>query len=80
MKRFLSTRVKIVLLITVVVTAALLIIGSLAGLSFPNQVVKSILAPFRAGVSAMTDGAQKVYSYIFEFDFIKYFKLFTCNQ
>ncbi len=68
MRHFLSTRVKVVLLITVVVTAALLIIGSLAGLSFPNQVVKGILTPFRAGVSALTDGAQKVYSYIFKYE------------
>lgn len=68
MKHFFSTRVKVVLLITVVLTAALLIIGSLTNLTFPNKIVKGILTPFRAGVSALTDGAQKVYSYIFEYE------------
>ncbi len=68
MRHFLSNKVKAVLLITVVVTAALLIIGSLAGLAFPNRIVKGILTPFRAGVSALTEGAQKVYSYIFEYE------------
>lgn len=68
MKHFFSTRVKVVLLITAVLTVALLIIGSLTDLTVPNKIVNGILTPFRAGASALTEGVQKVYGYIFEYE------------
>lgn len=70
MKHYFSRRVRIVLLIAVLLAVALTVIGSLANLSFPGTVVQGILSPIRTGVSKLTDQAQQLYNYMFEFEAI----------
>ena len=68
MRRLFSTRVKIVLIVAVLLTVLLMVIGSLTGLSLPDMFVKGVLTPIRSGVSKLTQGAQRVYSYMFEYE------------
>ena len=68
MKRFFSTRVRIVLICAVVLTILLALISSLTGLGLPEMVVKGVLTPLRAGVSKLTLGAERLYSYMFSFE------------
>lgn len=68
MKHFFTNRVKTVLIITVMVAMVLGILGSLVGMSLPNRILKTILTPVRTGASRLTDGAEKIYNYIFSYD------------
>ena len=68
MRRLFSTRVKIVLACAVVLTILLAVVSSLTGLGLPEMVVKGVLTPLRAGVSKLTQGAERLYSYMFSFE------------
>lgn len=68
MKRFFSTRVKIVLICAVVLTILLTLISSLTGLGLPEMMVKGVLTPLRTGVSKLTQGAERLYGYMFSFE------------
>lgn len=68
MKHLFSNRVRIVLLIAVVLAVVLAIVSNLTGLSLPDMMVKGILAPVRAGVSAVSQKAEQMYNYMFEYE------------
>lgn len=68
MKHFFSTRVRVVLIIAVLLAVILAVISSLTGLSLPDMLVKGILAPIRTGASKLTDQAQQLYNYMFEYE------------
>lgn len=68
MRHFFTHRIKVVLIVTVLLAVVLGVVGNLVGLSLPNQIVKSLLTPIRTGVSKLTDGAEKIYDYIFSYE------------
>lgn len=68
MKYFFTTRVKVVLVITVLLAAVLTVTGSLTGMSLPDMFVKGILTPIRSGVSQLTAEVEQWYNYIFEYE------------
>ena len=68
MKRRLSTRVRVILLLAVLVTALILLVGSLTGENFASKLVQGVLSPLRAGVKALTTQAETFYSYMFRYE------------
>ena len=68
MKHLFSTRVRVVLIVAVLLAVILAVIGSLTGLSLPDMVVKGILTPIRSGVSKLTQQAEQLYNYMFEYE------------
>ena len=68
MKHFFTNRVRIVLLIAIVLAIVLTVVGALSGKSLPDMVVKGILTPIRTGASRLTDQAQQLYNYVFEYE------------
>ena len=68
MKHFFSTRVKVVLVAVVLLAVILALISSLTGLSVPDMLMKGVLTPIRTGVSQLTDQAEKLYNYMFEYE------------
>ena len=68
MKHFLTTRVRVILIIAILLAVVLTVIGALTGLSLPDMMVKGILTPIRTGVSQLTDQAEQFYSYMFEYE------------
>lgn len=70
MKHFFSTRIRVVLVGALLLAVVLTLIGTLTGLSLPDMVVQGILTPIRSGVSQLTEQAEKLYSYMFQFESI----------
>ena len=68
MKYFFTTKVKVVLVVALLLTAALAVISSLTGMNPGDLFVKGVLTPLRAGVSTMTDRAEQFYGYLFKYE------------
>lgn len=68
MRRFFSTRVRVVLVLAVLLAAVLAVISNITGLDFPEMVVQGIITPIRTGVSKLTDQATQLYSYMFRYE------------
>ena len=68
MKHYFSKKVRLVLLLSVVLAAAVLITSNLTGLSVPDLFVKGVLTPLRAGANALTEQAEQLYSYVFRYE------------
>ena len=68
MKHLFTTRVRVVLVIAVLLAVALTVIGNLTGTSLPDMFVKGVLTPIRSGISSLTDRAEQLYSYMFEYE------------
>ena len=68
MKHFFSTRVRVVLIASVLLAVLLAVVSNLTGLSLPEMAVKGILTPIRTGVSQLTDQAQRLYNYMFGYE------------
>ena len=68
MKHFFSTRVRVVLIIAVLLAVVLAVVSNLTGLSIPDLVVKGVLTPIRTGASKLTDQAERLYNYVFEYE------------
>ncbi len=68
MKKLFSTRVRIVLLIAVLLAVVLAVVSNLTGLRLPDMMVKGVLTPLRAGVSAVVQKAEQMYNYMFEYE------------
>ncbi len=68
MKHFFSSRVRVVLIVAVLLAVVLAVVSNLTGLSIPDMVVKGILTPIRTGASKLTDQAEQLYNYMFEYE------------
>ena len=68
MRHFITGRVRTVLVAAILIAVVLAVVGSLIGLSFPQQVVQGVLAPFRTGASKLMDGSRQLYDYIFKYE------------
>ncbi len=68
MKHFFTRKVRIVLIVAVLLAAGLALATNLLGMTPGDMLVKGILTPLRAGVSALTDQAEKFYGYIYRYE------------
>jgi rod shape-determining protein MreC len=68
MKYFFTTKVKIVLVAALLLSAALAVIGSLTGMNPGDMLVKGVLTPLRTGLSTMTGHAERLYGYLFDYE------------
>ena len=68
MRHLFSSRVRAVLVAAVLIAIVLAVVGSLIGLTFPQQVVQGILSPFRSGASKLMDSSRQLYDYIFKYE------------
>ena len=68
MKRFFTSRVWTVIFIAILIAVILAVSSSLAGDTTSGSLVQGILAPMRAGVSHLTDRAEQLYNYMFEYE------------
>ena len=68
MKRFFTSRVWTVICIAILIAVLLAVTGSLTGKNLPGSLVQGFLAPFRTGASYLTDQAEQIYNYIFEYE------------
>ena len=68
MRHILSTRVRIILVVAVLLAALLAVISNLTGFNFGEAQMQGLLAPLRTGASRVRDQAEQVYSYIFNYE------------
>ena len=68
MRHFFSSRIRWVLIIAVLLAVVLSVVSSLAGISVPDMMVKGVLTPIRTGVSRLTDRAEQLYNYMFQYE------------
>ena len=68
MKRFFTSRVWTVIIIAILLAVFLVVTSNLTGSGTSGSLTQSILAPFRAGASYLTDRAEQLYNYMFEYE------------
>ena len=68
MKRFFTSRVWTMIFIAILVAVILAVGSSLPGKTVSGSLVQGILAPFRTGASYLTDRAEQLYNYMFEYE------------
>jgi rod shape-determining protein MreC len=68
MKHLFSGRVRIILIVAVLLSAALAILGNALGMNLPTMLTQSVLAPIKYGATALTDQAEQWYSYMFRYE------------
>lgn len=68
MKYFFTTKVKIVLILALLISAGLAVASNLLGMTLGDMVVQGVLTPLRTGVSILTDKAEQLYDYIYKFE------------
>lgn len=68
MRHFFSTRIRVVLLLSLLISGALLVISGLTGKNIPSMVVQTVLTPLRAGANALTNQAEQMYNYMFRYE------------
>ena len=68
MKRFFTSRVFAVIVIAILLAVILAVGSNLTGKSISNSLVQGILAPFRTAASYLTDQAEQIYNYMFEYE------------
>ncbi len=68
MKQLFSTKLKIILVVAVLVTAALSVSASLTNQSVPDLVIQGLLTPFRSAATTLTNTVERYYSYMFRYE------------
>ena len=68
MRQLVNTKLKIIAIIAVLLTAALSVMAGLTNHSIPELLVQGILAPFRAAGTSLTKTAERYYSYMFRYE------------
>ena len=68
MRHFFSTRVKVVLVLALLITGVLAVVGNLSDKTPASSLVQGVLAPLRAGATALTQQAERIYDYMFRYE------------
>ena len=71
MKHLFSTRVKVLIIAAILISAGLAILSGATNQSIPSILVQGILTPFRAGANALTKQAEQIYGYMFRYEALK---------
>ncbi len=68
MRHLFNTKLRVILVLAVLLTAGLAILSSVTGQTLPDMLVQGALAPLRAGATALTQQAEQFYSYMFRYE------------
>ena len=68
MRNLLSTKVTVILVLAVLLTAALAVVAGVTNQSLPNMIVQGAIAPFRAAGTNLMGTVEKYYSYMFRYE------------
>ena len=68
MRHLFSTKLRIILVVAVLLSAALAVVAGVTNQTLPGMIVQGILAPFRGAVNGLTNLAEQYYSYMFRYE------------
>ena len=66
--KHISPRIRVVLIVAVLLTAALAVVSNTAGQTIPDKIVQTVMAPVKAAANALTKQAEQYYSYMFRYE------------
>ena len=68
MRNLLTTRIKVILVIALLLTVGLSILSGITNTTVPDLLVKGALAPIRYAATSLTSTAEKYYGYMFRYE------------
>lgn len=68
MRHLFSTKLRVILIVAVLLTAALAVLSNATGQSIPDMLVQGALTPFKAAANALTEQAEQLYGYMFKYE------------
>ena len=68
MRHLFSTKLRVILVLAVLLSAGLAVLAGVSNQSVPGLLVQGLLAPFRAAGNALTQTAEQYYSYMFRYE------------
>ena len=68
MRHLFSTRLRVVLIVAILLSAGLTVLSNATGHTLPDMVVHALLSPFRYGMQSLTNTAEQFYSYMFQYE------------
>ena len=68
MKHFFSSRIRTVIIAAVLLAVVLAVVANLSGLKLPDMAVQTVLTPIRSVFTSITDKAQQLYNYVFNYE------------
>ena len=71
MRQLFNTKLKIIIIAAVLLTAVLSVMAGLTNRSIPELLVQGVLTPFRAAGTSLTKTAERSYSYMFRYEALK---------
>lgn len=71
MRHFFTRKIKVVVALALLLTVLLGVAVSMTGKAVPGGFVQTLLTPLRSGAYALVGQAERLYSYIYEFDSLK---------
>ncbi len=71
MRQLFNTKLKIIIIAAVLLTAVLSVMAGLTNRSIPELLVQGVLTPFRAAGTSLTKTAERYYSYMFRYEALK---------
>ena len=66
--KHLSTRVRVVIILAVLLTGGLAVLSSATGQSLPDMLMQAVMAPVKGAANALTKQAEQYYSYMFRYE------------
>ena len=66
--KHLSTRVRIIIILSVLLAAGLGVLSSASGQSVPDMIMQAVMAPIKGAANALTKQAEQYYSYMFRYE------------
>ena len=68
MRHLFSTRLRVILIIALVLSIGLTIVSGAVNQSVPSLLVQGLMAPLKAGANALTEEAERLYGYMFNYE------------
>lgn len=68
MRHFFSTRVRVVLIVSLLLAALLGVLSGITGQNIPSMLVQAALSPLRSGANAVMQQAEQIYDYLFRYE------------
>ena len=68
MKQLFNTKLRIILVVAVLITAGLSVLAGLTNQSLPDLLIQGALTPFRRAATSFTNTVERYYSYMFKYE------------
>ena len=68
MRHLFSTRLRVVLIVAILLSAGLAVLSNATGHTLPDMLVQAVMAPVKGAANALAKQAEQYYSYMFRYE------------